>query len=190
MKHRHPILIPGVSNLAWILHCKQQTLSNKPTRQHTRRGWVYKLNLKAALWSLVLFSSSLVVCLDHGCRKQVQFAIKIHSSLLHRIGYCRNRLSHYLLTLSRLNCIHLCQRPLSAPGPKWAENSGHVRKEKLRLAGTTGADARVRTFFFTDAIASLPAHLSDSELTQIIMKVGSSNRGQLRQLFVNNFYKL
>ena len=26
--------------------------------------------------------------------------------------------------------------PLSAPGPKWAENSGHVRKEKLRLVAS------------------------------------------------------
>ena len=26
--------------------------------------------------------------------------------------------------------------PLSAPGPKWAENSGHVRKQKLRLAAS------------------------------------------------------
>ena len=51
-------------------------------------------------------------------------------------------------------------------------------------AGATGADARIRSLFFTDAIALLPTHFSDSQLTQIFMKIGSSNRGLLRQLFV------
>ena len=72
----------------------------------------------------------------------------------------------------------------SNPGSSFKVQGYGPRPLLVLTPPSSDPSSRMRTFTFTDAVSSVPAHFSDEDLIQIFMSVGSSNRGRLRALFV------
>lgn len=62
--------------------------------------------------------------------------------------------------------------------------SGYKPRPQLTTIPARGSSSRPRTYFFVEAVTTLPPVFSDEALARIFQKVGQHHQGELKELFV------